>query len=674
MNGTTSIHRGGGGGGDSSHPTTTAPVSTSSSSSSSVPSSNYHWRNHHHHRGSTHIATTNSTILTDATWTVTVLSVYDLPYREPPSYIHLSIRLPSSSSSSNSHLDPNNIINVRTGPPTQRHRDRNSFKFGNTTTHPMTPTMTGTSTAAAATTTATPSPSTALSQNTTASSSSSPSLSRTLTITHSNLSELYHAVATLQVVYVTTTTSADASNSRSSSSSSSNDTTVPYNTTTTTTSFVSQYPLSKCNINETTWNILVCQTVPQSTSYTTHGPTGISSTIHHPPPPPPPSSYTPKVPRSTTNPGVRRDDDDDEDEDDTDNNNNTQEDMMMMHLTVPPPTIRIQMTLNGPYRSEIRTILYYGKLYLQGLDDIEQSITTLPISQWFYQQCLRPMGNVLFSPDHPPHPTHHHTTNRSPVTTILYWTMVFWILPLLVLIGLVLIPIVTGIFMVTLPLMFPIVFLTIGLLCATSCTLFLYYCSSSNPICGGRTYIYQTILHPIIQTILSSQIGQHMVYDIGPRYQPIILLLHQYHIVPMGEDHNAVLQKLLYAIVLDAVGSSSYLLPGLGECMDVVWAPIQTIFIMALFTRNDNEDQDANPNNNNIDNPNTPSYTTTTRNDNASDIYQDKVNAVLPYLSFLEEILPFTDFVPTATIGWFCIYGIIPLVLLWTPHSKSKND
>ena len=57
-----------------------------------------------------------------------------------------------------------------------------------------------------------------------------------------------------------------------------------------------------------------------------------------------------------------------------------------------------------------------------------------------------------------------------------------------------------------------------------------------------------------------------------------------------------------------------------GEGFDVAWAPIQTIMIMAMY---------------------------------------DHVAPNLKYLSFVEEILPLTDIVPSATIGWlyeFVIY------------------
>jgi hypothetical protein len=90
--------------------------------------------------------------------------------------------------------------------------------------------------------------------------------------------------------------------------------------------------------------------------------------------------------------------------------------------------------------------------------------------------------------------------------------------------------------------------------------------------------------------------------------------------------------------VLDGLGSASYLLPGLGEGFDVAWAPIQTILIMALYNHN-----------------NAPS---------AMDY--------LKYVSMAEELLPFTDVLPTATIGWCMEYGI-PLVTTATASGKNAS-
>ena len=78
------------------------------------------------------------------------------------------------------------------------------------------------------------------------------------------------------------------------------------------------------------------------------------------------------------------------------------------------------------------------------------------------------------------------------------------------------------------------------------------------------------------------------------------------------------------------IGSSSYLLPVVGEGFDLAWAPAQTVLIMAMY---------------------------------------DSTSPNLKYVSFLEEVLPFTDIVPSATIGWACEF--IPI--LWNKHNEINN-
>jgi hypothetical protein len=89
--------------------------------------------------------------------------------------------------------------------------------------------------------------------------------------------------------------------------------------------------------------------------------------------------------------------------------------------------------------------------------------------------------------------------------------------------------------------------------------------------------------------------------------------------------------RLLVSLIVDALGSASYLLPGVGEIFDVVWAPIQTILIMAMY---------------------------------------DETSPNLKYLSMVEELLPFTDIVPSATLGWLAEFAV-PLLL---PPSGSKSN
>lgn len=73
--------------------------------------------------------------------------------------------------------------------------------------------------------------------------------------------------------------------------------------------------------------------------------------------------------------------------------------------------------------------------------------------------------------------------------------------------------------------------------------------------------------------------------------------------------------KLILSLVLDIVGILSYLVPEFGELIDVIWAPLSTYILLKL--------------------------------------YKNRVSKYTAVLGFIEEILPFTDFIPTFTITWF---------------------
>jgi len=76
--------------------------------------------------------------------------------------------------------------------------------------------------------------------------------------------------------------------------------------------------------------------------------------------------------------------------------------------------------------------------------------------------------------------------------------------------------------------------------------------------------------------------------------------------------HPLQLIKLVACIGLDVFGDATYLLPGLGEGVDIVFAPVLAVALKMLFRRNS-----------------------------------------VAIFGLVEELLPFTDFIPTATIAWF---------------------
>ena len=83
--------------------------------------------------------------------------------------------------------------------------------------------------------------------------------------------------------------------------------------------------------------------------------------------------------------------------------------------------------------------------------------------------------------------------------------------------------------------------------------------------------------------------------------------------------------KLALCVTLDTVGDASAALPGLGELTDVAYAPLEGALIFALFK-----------------------------------------SQLLGGIGFLEEILPFTDVIPTFCIGW-CLQNLWPT----TPLAKG---
>lgn len=78
---------------------------------------------------------------------------------------------------------------------------------------------------------------------------------------------------------------------------------------------------------------------------------------------------------------------------------------------------------------------------------------------------------------------------------------------------------------------------------------------------------------------------------------------------------NKRLPSISLCIILDLIGCASYLLPFIGEAEDLIWAPISGIIFYFMFGK--------------------------------------KMGVLGGVFSFLEEISPGLDFIPTFTIAWF---------------------
>ncbi|BDU25537.1 MULTISPECIES: hypothetical protein [unclassified Flavobacterium] len=82
------------------------------------------------------------------------------------------------------------------------------------------------------------------------------------------------------------------------------------------------------------------------------------------------------------------------------------------------------------------------------------------------------------------------------------------------------------------------------------------------------------------------------------------------------EDNRT--SKLIIGLILDAIGMVSFSIPLVGEFSDVIWAPIAA-FIMTRM-------------------------------------YKGRVGRVASILTFVEEIIPFTDVIPSFTLTWIYTY------------------
>lgn len=86
----------------------------------------------------------------------------------------------------------------------------------------------------------------------------------------------------------------------------------------------------------------------------------------------------------------------------------------------------------------------------------------------------------------------------------------------------------------------------------------------------------------------------------------------------MENDDRLKYRKLYIGILMDLLGMISYIIPGLGESIDFVWAPISSFILTKM--------------------------------------YKGKVGKVGAVVNFIEEISPGFDFVPTFTLTWAYTY------------------
>ena len=93
--------------------------------------------------------------------------------------------------------------------------------------------------------------------------------------------------------------------------------------------------------------------------------------------------------------------------------------------------------------------------------------------------------------------------------------------------------------------------------------------------------------------------------------------------------------KLAISLLVDAAGAATYFIPGLGESADLIWGPISGLTTFILFR-------------------------------GATGLIGGTVNA-------LEEMLPFTDFIPGVTLTWFAKYIVMKKQTL-AEYLKEKAE
>lgn len=89
---------------------------------------------------------------------------------------------------------------------------------------------------------------------------------------------------------------------------------------------------------------------------------------------------------------------------------------------------------------------------------------------------------------------------------------------------------------------------------------------------------------------------------------------------PLPPAKNDKMSKLVLCLLFDGIGMLSYVVPVFAEVTDLVWAPISGILLITM--------------------------------------YRGTIGKLAGVFGFIEELVPFIDFLPTFTITWFYTYVI----------------
>jgi hypothetical protein len=83
----------------------------------------------------------------------------------------------------------------------------------------------------------------------------------------------------------------------------------------------------------------------------------------------------------------------------------------------------------------------------------------------------------------------------------------------------------------------------------------------------------------------------------------------------INKEEKIFVPNIAVCIIMDLIGMATYAFPGLGEFADIVWAPISALIFARLFG--------------------------------------GRFGQIGGVLNFLEEVIPYTDIIPSFTIAWF---------------------
>ena len=204
------------------------------------------------------------------------------------------------------------------------------------------------------------------------------------------------------------------------------------------------------------------------------------------------------------------------------------------------PRLKLSLALTSPYRSTVLAFQSLARPYFAGVDAVvDYAGPTLSKAYVAVAGAVNPKYLVL------------------PM------------IPVLVL-GAVLTPPLAGLAVIGLPLFLPLLVISALLSLLLLTTLTTLYLSTSH----GRTSL-TAFLTPHLTTALKHRPVQSLLYTALPTPTPVAIVKPLLPVTPGA--------RLTLCLLIDFLGSSSYLIPGAGEAFDLFWAPAQTVMLQGMY-------------------------------------------------------------------------------------------